>query len=133
MASAALVVMLSTVVSTIDGLARVYATFTARLLYDSTDQADVDRWYGPFLAVQFIAACACLLLLMRSFLTFIDIATTTSFLVAPVLAYFNYRALFGGDVAEDQLPSRMFRYWSLAGIALLGTIAFAFITLKIID
>ena len=130
-ASAALVVMLSTVISTMDGLARVYSTFTVRLLSTKGSQVDNARYYGEFLALQFAVSCILLLLLMRSFLTFIDIATTTSFLVAPAVAWFNHRALFAADVPEQQQPGQAFRCWSWVGIVLLGALAAAFVALKL--
>ena len=51
-----------------------------------------------------------------SFRTFIDFGTTVAFLVAPVIAVLNYRAVFGPAMPPAARPGRGMWSWSLAGI-----------------
>lgn len=49
----------------------------------------------------------------------IDLATTLSFLTAPVLAYINYRLIFSDDVSEEFRPKRWLQWLAIAGILFL--------------
>lgn len=49
----------------------------------------------------------------------IDLATTLSFLTAPVLAYINYRLIFSDDVSEEFRPKPWLQWLAIAGILFL--------------
>ncbi len=53
----------------------------------------------------------------------IDLATTISFLTAPVLAVLNHRAVFGTDLPEKHRPSNAMRKFSLVCIGILTLLA----------
>ncbi|RMF06565.1 MAG: divalent metal cation transporter [Candidatus Neomarinimicrobiota bacterium] len=67
-----------------------------------------------------IAGGLLLLTVLKSTMTFmVDLATTLSFLTAPVLAWFNYRVLFQPDFPEAFRPSRRMQILSWIGMAFL--------------
>ena len=61
----------------------------------------------------------------------VDLATTLSFLTAPVLALLNHRAMTAGHVPPEARPSRAMVVFSWAGIGFLGAVAAAWIVLLV--
>ncbi|MEN8176673.1 MAG: divalent metal cation transporter, partial [Pseudomonadota bacterium] len=59
----------------------------------------------------------------------VDLATTISFLTAPVLAILNHRAMMGPEVGEEHRISRRLRVWSLASIATMVGLAIGYLAL----
>ena len=121
-AIAALAVMLSTVVGTIDGFPRVYANAASGLLGPSAAGWSVDRLYLLFMVLQMGAALALLVVFLQSFAAFIDLVTAIGFLTAPVIAFLNHRVMFSADVAAAQQPAAWLRYWSIAGVVILTAV-----------
>ena len=126
----ALIVMLTTVFGTMDGFTRLLAGLTQRILRPA-DEAAAARYYLWFLLIEVLVAGALLFFLMRSFLTFLDIATTTSFLSAPVIAAANHRIIFADGAAQRRNLPDWFRRWSLTSIALLAAAAVLFLVLRV--
>jgi Mn2+/Fe2+ NRAMP family transporter len=123
---AALLVMLSSVFGVMDGFTRLSAGTLQRIIAPADDRA-ADRYYPRLLLVEVLAAASLVLFLMQSFLTFIDIAITTAFITAPVIAIANHHIIFGNHAAENTRPSPLFRYWSIFGAAILLLVALAFL------
>lgn len=59
--------------------------------------------------------------------TLIDIATTLSFLAAPVLAYINYRTVTDVHMPQEARPSKPLRVFSWMGIFFLTGFSILFI------
>jgi Mn2+/Fe2+ NRAMP family transporter len=122
---AALAVMVSTVLTVLDGCPRT----AARVIQEwrtgefDAEEASMTRLYAILLVIQVVGGSAILFLFLKSFTGFIDFATSVSFLSAPFLAYFNHRAMFSAEVSRDLQPGRVMRAWSIAGIALLAASA----------
>ncbi len=112
--AAAIAVMWSSVFALMDVVPRV----TCRLFGNTN--------YTGFLAIQVVGVAVVLLLLMKSFGTFIDFATSAGFITAPAIAYYNYRALTSDDVAPQFRPSGVLLIWHWAGLAALTLFALAF-------
>ena len=70
-----------------------------------------------------------LFFLLTSLSAMVDIATTLSFMTAPILAGLNHRAMFQENVPEDARPRPWLRYLSLAGIAGLSIFAMYYLYL----
>ncbi len=66
-------------------------------------------------------------LMMNSFKTLIDIATTVSFLMAPIFAFLNHRAMFGGIVPADSRPGAVIQFWSMASVIILAVFALGYL------
>jgi Mn2+/Fe2+ NRAMP family transporter len=54
-----------------------------------------------------------------NFKTLIDIATATSFVVAPLAAWLNYKIIFNKNFPATHKPSNLLKYLAISGIALL--------------
>jgi Mn2+/Fe2+ NRAMP family transporter len=123
-ALAAIAVMWSTVLALMDALPRV----TSRLVDCLRGHADEPRTrYGAMLAVQVAGVTLIMLMLLGSFNTFIDFATSAGFITAPALAYYNYRALQRVADTTGYQPTRLLVAWHWAGFAALAAFAAAFL------
>jgi Mn2+/Fe2+ NRAMP family transporter len=128
---AALAVMFSTVLTVIDGFARVYADVTTRLLLDASGASPAtDRIYVVYMVFQAAVALLLLVFFLQSFGAFIDFVTTVGFIVAPVIALFNHRVMTSAAVPVAQQPARWLRTWSLAGIVVLTVLSVAFLVYR---
>lgn len=123
-AAAAIAVMLSTVVALLDVVPRVTASLIDRMR-GRAEKAVTS--YTALLAVQVVGVALILLLLLQSFATFINFATSTAFITAPALAYYNYRAVTAADVAAHYKPTNALLVWHWAGFAALSAFALAFV------
>jgi len=120
----AIAVMWSTVLALMDVVPRV----TARLIDCMTGRTETaSTKYSALLAVQVIGITLIMLLLLQSFAAFIDFATSTAFVTAPALAYYNYRAVTSPDVASHYKPASFLIVWHWTGITALSVFAVAFI------
>ncbi len=126
----ALIVMVSTLFGVMDGFSRLLALVTVRLVSATGDSDLADRYYPRFLLLLILAPGCLLFLFLGSFLTFIDIATTTAFISAPVIAAANHRIIFSEDGPEERKLPRWFEAWSVAGIVVLAGVAVAFLVLR---
>ena len=123
-ALAAIAVMWSTVFALLDVVPRV----TARLVDCMTGRADeAATKYGSLLAAQVVGVTLINLLLLSNFAAFINFATSTAFITAPALAYYNYRAVTSANVAPYYKPSSSLLVWHWIGFAALSAFAIAFL------
>ena len=123
-AAAAIAVMLSTVVALLDVLPRVTASLIDRMRGRSEKAVTS---YTLLLAVQVTGVALILLLLLQNFVTFINFATSTAFITAPALAYYNYRAITAAEIATHYKPASALLVWHWAGFAALSAFALAFV------
>lgn len=124
---AALAVMWSTLVALMDAVPRV----VDRLFYLAAGQSDdsPDR-YTRFLAVQVVGVALILLFLLGGFGAFIDFATSMGFLAAPAIAYYNYRAVTGPDIAPEFRPNSTFVAWSWISVVSLAGFAISYFVFR---
>ena len=120
----AIAVMWSTVVALLDVVPRVTARLVDRLA-NREEQAVTS--YTMLLAVQVAGVTLIMLLLLQSFAAFINFATSTAFITAPALAYYNYRAVTSAAVATRYVPSGTLLVWHWVGFAALCAFALAFV------
>lgn len=114
-AAAAIAVMWSTVLALMDALPRVTHQLVGR------------GSYTFFLLIQVAGVAIVLLLLMGSFGTFIDLATSAGFLTAPALAWYNYRAIRLPAVSARYWPAPGLVRWHWAGFIAISLFAVAFL------
>jgi len=127
-AAAAIAVMWSTVLALMDAIPRV----TSRLVDCMTGHAEKAKAkYTTLLGVQVAGVTVIMLLLLHSFGTFIDFATSAGFVTAPALAYYNYRAIQSAEVADQYTPSSVLIMWHWVGFAAMAAFAIAFIVLRV--
>ncbi len=138
--AAAFLVMLSTSVTVIDAFPRVMAALLVQLRLAMgrpmpSDHATIlfegDR---RVYRISFAVLCAGALLIlfwgMSSFTALVDLATTLSFLTAPLLAYFNHRAVHSPEVPRDLQPGASMTAYSWISIALQAAFALYFLWFK---
>lgn len=138
--AAAFLVMLSTSVTVIDAFPRVIAALIVqlRLAFGPPAAAaspgiplEGDRHvYRVSFVVLCAGALAILLWGMSSFTALVDLATTLSFLTAPLLAFFNHRAVHAAEVPRDQQPGAGMTAFSWVSIALQAAFALYFLWYK---
>jgi hypothetical protein len=69
--------------------------------------------------------------MMESLKALVDVATTLSFLTAPVLSVLNHRAVLGPEVPVDRRPPRWLIWASLGGIAAQAAFALYYVYLVV--
>lgn len=122
----ACIIMLSTLLTLQDGPPRTLAS----ILRMNMIRRDL---FVPLIIVQAAGTTAILVFFMKSFTAFVDFATSTAFLTAPVLAYLNHRCMMSEDVPDEFRPSRAMRIWSVAGIIFFTAFCGAFLYYRIWD
>lgn len=132
----AFAVMFSTTLAVMDGFPRALAVLMTSFVRDETeDDHDLDstlarRSYFGWMAVLMVGAIVIILALRDSLPGLVDVATTLSFLTAPMLATLNHRAIMSESVPQAARPSEGLRIWSLVGIALMTLFAVAYLVLR---
>ncbi|BFM06829.1 NRAMP family divalent metal transporter [Halioxenophilus aromaticivorans] len=114
---AILAILFSTVLTLVDACPRA-AAYLAGEIKTSLQQKQ-QQAYRVAMCLQFLVAGVILLLFAKSFRSFLDFATTISFLGAPMLAWINHRAIFNSDVEASQQPGPVIKYWSVAGVVVM--------------
>jgi Mn2+/Fe2+ NRAMP family transporter len=138
--AAAFLVMLSTSVTVIDAFPRVIAALIVQLRLAFSPPAAAASSGIPLegdrhvYRVSFVVLCAGALAIllwgMSSFTALVDLATTLSFLTAPLLAFFNHRAVHAAEVPRDQQPGAGMTAFSWVSIALQAAFALYFLWYK---
>jgi len=138
--TAAFLVMLSTSVTVIDAFPRVIAALIVQLRLAFAPQAAASAAAVPLegdrhvYRISFAILCAGALAIlfwgMSSFTALVDLATTLSFLTAPMLAFFNHRAVHAPEVPRDQQPGAAMTAFSWVSIALQAAFALYFLWFK---
>lgn len=125
-ATAALFVMLSTLFTVVDGMTRVVVAIGEESVPDKVAKLGRDRLYKVVIMLLCMAAVLVLATLLKSFATFMDMTAVLVFIISPILAILNHRAMWSERVpAEYQLGAFM-KIWSLLGIVLLVALTTAY-------
>jgi len=127
------------VVTVVDAFPRVLAALVVQMRLAFSPQSTAGdsfppegdrRVYRASFAVLCAGALAILIWGMSSFTALVDLATTLSFLTAPVLSYFNHRAIHAAEVPKDQQPGAGMTTWSWIAIVLQAAFALYFLWFK---
>ncbi len=137
-AASAFLVMFSTTLTVTDGFPRAISVLVARF---TSEELPVDpsaqgvskrhRGYWAAMAVISIGAMTVLAVAITSLRALVDIATTASFLTAPVLSWLNHRAIMGEEVPALARPPAWLYGSSWAGIVLQSAFALYYLWLKL--
>jgi len=115
--------MFSTTLTVVDAYPRVCRQMASLLIPDGKALRDSVPLFRALLVVIPLCSLAVLYVLGQSFTLMIDIATTLSFLTAPVLAWLNYRLVTAAHVPNEYRPPLWLRVLSWVGIAFLTAFA----------
>ncbi|WP_428267452.1 NRAMP family divalent metal transporter [Haliangium sp.] len=131
----AFAVMFSTTLAVLDGFPRALSALVHCYRgQDAAEQAEGGRVYWGCLLVLGGGATFVIyqLAATKDFRVLIDIATSITFLTAPVLAGLNHRAMFAAEVPQAARPSALMYWASLAAIALFGGFALLWLYLRFV-
>ena len=126
--------MFSTTLTVVDGFPRALAVLAERfraeeLPGEATGDGD-RRVYWVAAAVLAVGSLLVLQFALTSLGAMVDLATTLSFLTAPVLSLLNHRAITGAEVPESGRPSRALLMASWVGIVAQSGFAVYYLALR---
>lgn len=133
---AALAVMFSTTLTVVDGFPRALSTLADRLRRSEAseptprDKGVLRRWYWGSLGVLAAGSLGIIAWFLSSLQLLVDVATTLSFLTAPLLSLLNHRAVHGAEVPEAARPGRGLRTTSMLAILLQAGFAALYLVLR---
>ena len=119
-------VMMSTLLTTIDGFARLQKEAISELISEHSPNNNKlsQDWAHPLaMAILSLGAMVVLLNFISSFKAFIDFVTITAFITGPVIAILNHCVMHGSTVPIESRPSKVMTAWSLAGIVFLVSLS----------
>ena len=130
----AFLVMFSTTLTVVDGFPRVLAELVV-LSTDAGAPQEVERKrrfaYSVTIALLGLGSLVVLSFFQRRLTAMVDLATTLSFMTAPVLALLNHRALLQANVPIEVRPSRALAWASIVGIVAQAVFAAYYVALRL--
>jgi len=132
-ATAAFATMYSTVITAMDGYARVLPAILARWRRAEIqgENAGSGRAYNWALALVVLGAAGVVTFLLSSFKLLVTVATTVAFLTAPFIAWLVHRAINSAEVAEAVRPQGAMYLWSWVCVAALVAFAAGYLYLML--
>lgn len=125
---AAFATMLSTTLAVSDGFPRALSGAVAALSGpEDAPVAPTRRAYGVCLGLLMAGGLGIIWFFAANLKALVDFATTVSFVVAPVLAVLNLRAVTGPEVPEDHRPQGLLWWAHLGCIVLLTVFSLAYL------
>ncbi|MFO7843902.1 MAG: divalent metal cation transporter [Bacteroidales bacterium] len=132
-AVAALTTMSSTTLTCLDAYPRVLKP-TTELLFPKLKKNTPDNWNWlswMWLIILLSGTILILLFFLKGMSFLVDLATTLSFLTAPVLGYLNFRVVMSKNVTEEYKPKRWLRFLSWTGLIVLTAVGIYYIIWRI--
>lgn len=127
-AVAALTTMFSTTLTVLDAYPRVMAPITAEWLkVPETDKRTNRRVWFVWLFVTIAGALLLLSIFSFGMKAMVDLATIMSFVIAPVLAWLNYKAVMQKHVPAQHKPKRWLQIYAQISVFLLVVFSLVYI------
>ena len=123
--TAATVTMFSTTLSCLDAFPRIIREASMIVIPSSGDYAD--KIYFGWMVLVIFGALLIIGRFVNSMKMLIDIATTLSFLAAPLFAYINYHTVTDNHMPPEARPSGKMRIFSWFGIVFLSGFSLLFL------
>ena len=127
--SAAFSVMFGTIIAVFDGYSRSLSR-TVELLFkqnNSKSKLQFKKMYLIFISVIVVGALFVIFLFENKLKELVDFATTVSFLIAPIIAIFNFKLVSGKYLDKQSQPGIWLKILSFIGIIFLSGFAVFFI------
>jgi len=128
--TAATITMFSTTLSCLDAFPRIIKE--ASIIIFPSKKHWADKVYMIWLMVVVGVSLLIIGQFLNNMKTLIDIATTLSFLLAPVLAYINLRTVTDEHVPEEARPPKWLRIFSWVGIFFLTGFSILFVVWRFV-
>lgn len=132
-AIAALTTMSSTTLTCLDAYPRVLKP-TTELLVPKLKKKDSDNWNWiswTWLIVLLSGTMIIIIFFFKSMSFMVDLATTLSFLTAPILGYLNFKVVMGKNVDDQHKPGLWLRILSWVGLFVLTAAGIYYIIWRI--
>lgn len=129
---AAFTTMLSTTLVVLDAFPRVMQRLVATLRAGEREAKPSGRAYAGWVVVQAGLGLAIIALLSGQLTRLVDLATTLSFLTAPILAYINYRVITGPTTPLHAQPGKSMRIFSVCSMVFLAVFSAAYLVWRVV-
>ncbi|MDP2667669.1 MAG: divalent metal cation transporter [Nitrosopumilaceae archaeon] len=133
-ASSAFSVMFGTIVAVFDGYSRSIVRITQLLVTKNENEiVQATKFRKTYLILLLALAAGSLIVVIpfgNNLTQLVDFATVVSFLIAPIIAIFNYRLVTGKYLAKGGQPPAWLKGLGIAGIAFLIGFAVFFIVTR---
>ncbi len=132
-AIAALTTMSSTTLTCLDAYPRVLKPAT-ELLIPKLKKSEEDKWNWLswfWLALLLTGTLLIIIFFLKGMSFMVDLATTLSFLTAPIMGYLNLRVVTGKNVAKENQPKLWLKVLSWIGLIVLTGFGIYYIIWKI--
>lgn len=132
-AAAAFAVMFGTIIAVFDGYSRSLQR-TVELLFTKKQQVIHTKFRAFYILFLFVLLAGSLIVVLQfagNLRELVDFATVLSFVIAPVIAIFNFRLVTGKFFEKDRQPSVWLKILSFAGIVFLTGFAIYFLVTRI--
>ncbi len=124
-AIAALATMFSTTLTCLDAYSRVLKPTTEIIIPTLKIKGNLLTWFWLVLVV---SGSLVLIGVFAKNMTFmVDLATTISFVTAPILAYLNFKAVMSKAVSKENQPPKWLRLYAEVGLVFLSLFSIAFL------
>jgi Mn2+/Fe2+ NRAMP family transporter len=128
-AGAGFVIMLGTCIGVMDG----YSRSTAEVICVIRNTKHATTTYLFWLSTLAAGSFFVIAFFLHHFNLLISIATTISFLVAPIIAFMNYKLTFGDHLKQTDKPGKPMKLLAMAGILFLGLFSLGIIFFQLIQ
>lgn len=132
-ASAAFSVMFGTIIAVFDGYSRSLGR-TLELMFEKKESEQksffVKNMYIIFILILALGSLIVIFQFGNKLKELVDVATTISFLIAPVIAIFNFKLVTGKYLEKNSQPSIWLKILSYSGIVFLIGFAIFFIVTR---
>ncbi|MGY5143836.1 MAG: NRAMP family divalent metal transporter [Candidatus Nitrosopumilus sp. bin_32a] len=130
-AASAFTVMFGTILAVFDGYSRSLQR-TVELIFTKEDKVRTKfrTFYVLFLIILSVGSFVIISQFQDNLKDLVDFATVLSFIIAPIIAIFNFRLVTGKHLEKEHQPSILLKIVSFAGIIFLSGFATVFIVLK---
>jgi len=128
-AASAFTVMFGTIIAVFDGYSRSLQR-TVELIFTKKEdeiRSKFRTFYVFFLLVISVGSLVIIFQFENNLKGLVDFATVLSFVIAPVIAIFNFRLVTGKFLSKDSQPSIYLKVLSIAGIVFLILFASVFV------
>ena len=132
LAVAAIATMFSTTLTVLDAYPRVLTPILEVFTNKVESKSSENKLKFLWMAILIMGAVLLISVFADQMKLLVDIATTLSFITAPVLAVLNLKAVTAAHVPSEYQPSRFMRLFSWFGIVVLSLFALYFLWLKLV-
>ena len=131
-AASAFTVMFGTIIAVFDGYSRSLQR-TVELIFTKKEEKICTKFRTFYIIFLIIISTGSLIVIFQfgnSLKDLVDFATVLSFVIAPIIAIFNFRLVTGKHLVKSSQPSMLLKVLSVAGIAFLSAFALFFLITK---